>query len=149
MKKQEKQTDKRRQSSDSRSSRGPFVLSVDGEIRQTPSNRQTEQTSSITPSNRQTTSTPSNHQTEQTSSITPSNRQTEQTSSITPSNHLKSENAILRAQNEQLRQQVNEITKQLQTVTSKFNSSQEENQTLLMINNEFGRKNDKLYESLE
>ncbi|PKK65879.1 hypothetical protein RhiirC2_715250 [Rhizophagus irregularis] len=86
MKKQEKQTDKRRQSSDSRSSRGPFVLSVDGEIRQTPSNRQTEQTSSITPSNRQTTSTPSNHQTEQTSSITPSNRQTEQTSSITPSN---------------------------------------------------------------
>ncbi|CAB4440170.1 unnamed protein product [Rhizophagus irregularis] len=278
MKKQEKQTDKRRQSSNSRSSRGPFVLSVDGEIRQTPSNRQTtsthsnrqtEQTSSITPSNRQTTSTPSNHQTEQTSSITPSNRQTistpsnrqtEQTSSITPSNHqtistpsnrqteqtssitpsnrqtistpsnrqteqtssitptnrqttstptnrqteqtssitltsrqtnsivtsslikipkirlltsmllappaprqlepaltcgqepsddLKSENAILRAQNEQLRQQVNEITEQLQTVTSKFNSSQEENQTLLIINNEFGRENDKLYESLE
>ncbi|PKB91844.1 hypothetical protein RhiirA5_447311, partial [Rhizophagus irregularis] len=63
MKKQEKQTDKRRQSSDSRSSRGPFVLSVDGEIRQTPSNRQT-------------TSTPSNRQTEQTSSITPTSRQT-------------------------------------------------------------------------
>ncbi|POG72129.1 hypothetical protein GLOIN_2v1773969 [Rhizophagus irregularis DAOM 181602=DAOM 197198] len=92
MKKQEKQTDKRRQSSDSRSSRGPFVLSVDGEIRQTPSNRQTtstpsnrqtEQTSSITPSNRQTISTPSNRQTEQTSSITPSNRQT----TSTPSNH--------------------------------------------------------------
>ncbi|GET60997.1 hypothetical protein GLOIN_2v1884684 [Rhizophagus irregularis DAOM 181602=DAOM 197198] len=31
----------------------------------------------------------------------------------------------------------------------KFNSSQEENQTLLMINNEFGRENDQLYESLE
>ncbi|GBC23371.2 hypothetical protein GLOIN_2v1773969 [Rhizophagus irregularis DAOM 181602=DAOM 197198] len=65
------------------------------------------------------------------------------------SDDLKSENAILRAQNEQLRQQVNEITEQLQTVTSKFNSSQEENQTLLMINNEFSLENDKLYESLE
>ncbi|PKY20705.1 hypothetical protein RhiirB3_434083 [Rhizophagus irregularis] len=169
MKKQEKQTDKRRQSSDSRSSRGPFVLSVDGEIRQTPSNRQT-------------TSTPSNRQTEQTSSITPTSRQTNSivTSSLKikipkiclltsmllappaprqlepaltceqePSDDLKSENAILRAQNEQLRQQVNEITEQLQTVTSKFNSSQEENQTLLMINNEFSLENDKLYESLE
>jgi hypothetical protein len=31
----------------------------------------------------------------------------------------------------------------------KFNSSQEENQTLLMINNEFGRENDQLYESFE
>uniref|UniRef100_U9USW1 Uncharacterized protein n=2 Tax=Rhizophagus irregularis TaxID=588596 RepID=U9USW1_RHIID len=65
------------------------------------------------------------------------------------SDDLKSENAILRAQNEQLRQQVNEITEQLQTVTLKFNSSQEENQTLLMINNEFGLENDKLYKSLE
>ncbi|PKB99678.1 hypothetical protein RhiirA5_429332 [Rhizophagus irregularis] len=144
-----------------------------GVARQTPSNHQTEQTSSITPSNRQT---------EQTFSITPTSRQTNSiiTSSLKikipkirlptsmllapptpcqlepaltceqePSDDLKSENVILRAQNEQLCQQVNEITEQLQTVTSKFNSSQEENQTLLMINNEFGLENDKLYESLE
>ncbi|CAG8693642.1 4089_t:CDS:2, partial [Rhizophagus irregularis] len=117
-------------------SRGPFVLSVNGKIRQTPSsNCQTKQTSSITSSTNFIA----------TSSLKIKIPTCEQESS----DNLKSKNAILRVQNEQLRQQVNEITEQLQTVTLKFNSLQKENQTLLMINNEFDHKNDKLYKSLE
>jgi TolA-binding protein len=55
---------------------------------------------------------------------------------------LKADNAMLKARIKDLQQQLDRVTKELQ-------ESRELNETILMINEEFGRENDDLYKKLE